>query len=98
LVTGAREVLPSFFTAAAKAVAEHVTQEDMAAGVLMPRVDKLKEVSTSVALEVGLAAIREKVSGPCTFSKFKQKNDPKRLKILIEKIRWEPAYLPLVPV
>jgi malate dehydrogenase (oxaloacetate-decarboxylating) len=98
LVTGAREVLPSFFTAAAKAVAEHVTQEDIAAGVLMPRVDKLKEVSSSVAFEVGLAAIREKVSGSCAFSKFKHKNDPERLKMLIEKIHWEPAYLPLVPV
>ncbi len=53
LVSGAREVLPSFFTAAAKAVAGYMTQEDLDEGVLMPRVDKLKEVSTSVALEVG---------------------------------------------
>jgi malate dehydrogenase (oxaloacetate-decarboxylating) len=98
LASGAKEVLPSFFTAAAKAVAEHVTQDDMDAGVLMPRIEKLKEVSSNVALEVGLTAIREKVSGSCAFSKFKHKNDPKRLQVLIENIRWEPEYLPLVPV
>lgn len=98
LASGAREVLPSFFTAAAKAVAEHVPAEDLAAGVLMPRVGTLKEVTDSVALEVGLAAIREGVSGPCAFSSFKHKNDPERLKTLIEKMRWEPKYLPLVPV
>ncbi len=98
LASGAKEVLPSFFTAGAKAVAELVSQEDLDAGILMPRVEKLKEVSSVVALAVGLAAIRDGVSGPCAFSKFKHKNDPKRLKTLIEKMRWEPQYLPLVPV
>ncbi len=98
LVSGASEVLPSFFTAGAKAVAEHVSHEDLKAGVLMPRVENLKEVSDSVALEVGLAAIRGGVSTPCAFSKFKSKNDPERLKTLIEKMRWDPQYLPLVPV
>ncbi len=91
-------MLPSFFTAAAEAVAELVSQEDLDAGILMPRVEELKDVSNSVALAVGLTAIREGVSGPCAFSKFKHKNDPERLKTLIEKMRWEPQYLPLVPV
>ena len=98
LVSGAREVIPAFFTAAAKAVAEHVTQEDMDTGVLMPRIERLQEVSSSVAFEVGLAAIREKVIGPCAFSKCNHKNDPKNLKTSIEKMRWEPEYLPLAPV
>jgi malate dehydrogenase (oxaloacetate-decarboxylating) len=98
LASGAREVLPSFFTAGAKAVAEMVTREDLDAGILMPRVGKLKDVSSSVALAVGLAAIRHGVSGPCAFTKFKHKNDPERLKTLIEKMRWMPEYLPLVPV
>ncbi len=98
LVSGASEVLPTFFTAGAKAVAEHVSQEDLKAGVLMPRVENLKEVSVSVALEVGLAAIRDGVSTPCAFSKFKTKNDPERLKTLIKEMRWYPQYLPLVPV
>ena len=64
----------------------------------MPRVEKLKDISTSVALAVGLAAIRDGVSGPCAFSTFKHKNDPQRLKTLIEKMHWEPQYIPLVPV
>ena len=98
LASGAREVLPSFFTAAAKAAAEMVSREDLDAGILMPRVENLKDVSTSVAFEVGLAAIQGGVGGPCAFSKFKHKDDPERLKILIEKMRWNPEYLPLVPV
>jgi len=98
LASGAKVVPPSFFTAAAKAVAELVSQEDLDKGILMPRVESLKEVSTSVSLAVGFTAIRDGVSSPCAFSKFKHKDDPKRLKILIEKMRWEPEYLPLVPV
>jgi malate dehydrogenase (oxaloacetate-decarboxylating) len=98
LASGAKEVLPSFFTAGAKAVAELVSQEDLDAGILMPRVAKLKDVSASVALAVGLAAIRDGVSGACAFSRFKHNNDPERLKTLIEKMRWEPKYLPLVSV
>ncbi|MCK5481402.1 MAG: oxaloacetate-decarboxylating malate dehydrogenase, partial [Gammaproteobacteria bacterium] len=76
LASGASEVLPSFFTAGAKAVAEHVSQEDLNGGILMPRVESLQEVSVSVAHAVGLAAIREGVSGRCAFSKFQHKDDP----------------------
>ncbi|MDX1776478.1 MAG: NAD-dependent malic enzyme [Desulfobulbales bacterium] len=98
LASGAKEVLPSFFTAAAKAVAELISGEDLEKGILMPRVENLMEVSDNVALAVGLAAIREGVSGPCAFSKFKHKNDPDRLQTLIKNMHWQPEYLPLVPV
>jgi malate dehydrogenase (oxaloacetate-decarboxylating) len=98
LASGAREVLPSFFTAGAKAVAEHVAQQDLDAGILMPKVESLQEVSVSVAHAVGLAAIREGVSGRCAFSKFQHKDDPDRLLTLIENMRWKPQYLPLIPV
>ena len=98
LASGASEVLPSFFTAGAKAVAEHVSKEDLDRGILMPRVENLHEVSVSVAHAVGLAAIREGVSGNCAFSKFQHDNDPERLLTLIEKMRWKSEYLPLVPV
>ena len=97
MASGAREVLPSFFTAGAKAVAELVAPEDLEKGMLMPRLDKLREASASVAIAVGLAAIEEGVSGPCAFSRFKHKNDPQRLQELIEKIGCQPEYLPLVP-
>ena len=98
LASGAREVLPSFFTAGAKAVAEHVPQQDLDKGILMPRVESLQEVSVSVAHAVGLAAIREGVSGRCAFSKFQHNDDADRLLTLIENMRWKPEYLPLVPV
>ena len=98
LASGAREVLPSFFTAGAKAVAEHVSQEDLDVGILMPSIEVLQEVSVSVAHAVGLAAIREGVSGRCAFSKFQHKDDPDRLRTLIENMRWKPEYLPLIPV
>ena len=98
LASGASEVLPSFFTAGAKAVAEHVSQEDLNGGILMPRVESLQEVSISVAHAVGLAAIREGVSGRCAFSKFQHKDDPDRLQTLIENMVWKPEYLSLIPV
>jgi malate dehydrogenase (oxaloacetate-decarboxylating) len=37
------------------------------------------------------------VSSPCAFSNFRHKNDEERLKTLMEKMRWEPVYLPLIP-
>jgi malate dehydrogenase (oxaloacetate-decarboxylating) len=61
-------------------------------------VESLQEVSVSVAHAVGLAAIREGVSGRCAFSKFQHKDDPDRLQTLIENMRWKPEYLPLIPV
>jgi len=64
----------------------------------MPRVETLQEVSVSVAHAVGIAAIREGVSGRCAFSKFQHKKDPDRLRILIDNMRWNPEYLPLIPV
>jgi malic enzyme len=90
--------MSSFFTAAAKAVADLVKPEDLDDGVLMPRVERLEEISASVALAVGLGAIREGVSSRCAFSKYQHENDPERLQILIEKMRWKPEYLPLDPV
>ena len=98
LASGAGEVLPSFFTAAAKAVAEFVPEEDLARGILMPRVEMLKEVSTAVANAVGQTAIREGASRPCAFSRFEHRDDPERLRELIEKMGWQPEYLPLIPV
>ena len=98
LASGAGEVLPSFFTAAAMAVAEFVPAEDLEQGILMPRVETLKDVSAAVAYNVGLAAIGEGISGPCAFSEFKYDNNQERLKVLLENMRWEPQYLPLVPV
>ena len=96
LASGAREVLPEFFTAAAQAVSSCVTREAMAMGTLLPPVTELFDVSLKVAQAVGESAIANGVSRPCAFSTFQHQNDETRLKELIRKMRWEPDYLPLV--
>ncbi len=98
LASGASEVKPEFFTAAARAVSEYVTDAEMKMGCLVPDVTALASVSQRVAMAVGEAAINLGVSRPCAFSSFQHNNDPSRLNELIRKMRWEPEYLPLVPM
>lgn len=97
LASGTREVLPSFFTAAAKAVSSQVSQADLNKGILFPPIDKLKEVSLQVAFAVGQTAIRENAGRLCVFSSFQHNNAPHRIQELITKMRWKPVYLPLIP-
>ena len=52
LGSGAREVLPQFFTAAAHAVSSCVSKAEMEEGLLAPAVGSLKDVSGKVALAV----------------------------------------------
>lgn len=98
LASGAREVLPSFFTAAAKAVSKQVSQSDLNKGILFPPIEKLNEVSLEVAYAVGETAIREKAGRLCVFSSFQHNNNSDRIKELIAKMRWKPEYLPLLPM
>jgi malate dehydrogenase (oxaloacetate-decarboxylating) len=98
LASGAKEVLPSFFTAAAKAVSEQVSERDLKDGILCPAIETLNDVSLQVAFAVGETAIRENVSRLCVFSTFQHNNDPERLRELIAKMRWRPNYLPLIPM
>ncbi|MEW6218405.1 MAG: NAD-dependent malic enzyme [Thermodesulfobacteriota bacterium] len=97
LASGARAVLPAFFTAAARAVAAQVSAADRRQGILMPKVASLRTISLAVAHAVGQAAIREGVSGLCVFSQFQHNNDPERLRTLVERLRWRPEYLPVDP-
>ncbi len=96
LASGAREVLPEFFTAAAQAVSDFVSRSEMERGCLVPHVTKLAEVSVKVAQAVGEAAIERGIARPCAYSTFQHQNDPTRLNELIRRMRWEPDYLPLV--
>jgi len=98
LASGAREVRPEFFTAAARAVAGFVGKEELAKGALLPPVTALADVSLAVAQAVGESAMSLGVSRNCAFSTFQHQNDPVRLKELIRKMRWIPDYLPLVPM
>ena len=96
LAAGAREVLPEFFTAAARAVSNYVSTEEMNKGCLVPDVTALRDVSLQVAMAVGEAAINLGVSRPSAFSSFQHNNDPARLATLVRKMSWEPDYVPLV--
>jgi malate dehydrogenase (oxaloacetate-decarboxylating) len=96
LASGAREVLPEFFTAAAYAISEMMTPEDIARGRLMPPIHMIRQVGKKVALAVAMTAVKHGVSRPCVYSDFQHDNDEARMKKLIDRIRWKPEYLPLV--
>jgi malate dehydrogenase (oxaloacetate-decarboxylating) len=93
VASGATEVLPVFFSAAAHAIAEFISEQDIKDGILCPPLDQLKEVSLKVAKRVGAEAIKAGVTQKdCVFSKFKHENNPERLNTLVDKMRWNPQY------
>jgi len=93
IASGATEVLPVFFSAAAHAVAEFISEEDINDGILCPPLDQLRQVSLEVAKRVGAEAIKANVTQKdCAFSKFKHNNNPERLNTIVDKIRWNPRY------
>lgn len=96
LASGAREVLPEFFTAAAYAISELMSPEDIVHGRLMPPIHMIRQVGKKVALAVAMTAVQHGVSRPCVYSDFQHNNDEARMKKLIDRIRWKPEYLPLV--
>lgn len=98
LASGAREVLPEFFTAAARAVSAHVANGELERGQLLPVVGELEKVSNKVALAVAMCAVRHGVSRPCVFSSFQHEGEESRMRELITRMRWEPHYLPIVPM
>ncbi len=96
LGSGAREVMPEFFTAAAHAVSSCVSKAEMEEGYLVPAVKTLADVSGKVALAVAMSAVKHGVSRPCVFSDFQHEGDEARMKELLRKMRWDPEYLPIV--
>ncbi|MBU4034112.1 MAG: NAD-dependent malic enzyme, partial [Proteobacteria bacterium] len=97
MASGAQEVLPQFFTAAAQAVAEQVPVADLKKGILLPSVSMLREVSLAVALAVGEIAISRGVAKPCVYSAYQHDYKRDRLLRLVEMMGWQPRYLPIVP-
>ena len=94
VASGATEVLPVFFSAAAHAVAEYISQEDLDDGILCPPLDDLKKVSIEVAKRVGEEAIKAGVTTKdCAFADFKHNNEVERLNTLIENMVWSPEYV-----
>ncbi len=97
IASGAKEVLPSFFSAAAHAVAEYMTEDDIKDGILCPPLEKLRDVSLKVANYVGAEAIKGGVCDQdCFFSEFKHNNDIERLNQIINGMSWNPEYLSIM--
>lgn len=96
LASGAREVLPEFFTVAAKAIADMMTPEQLNRGMLVPPINDIRKVAVKVALAVAMCAVEKGVSRPCVYSDFQHDNDEARMRTIIDRIRWNPEYLPLV--
>ncbi|MCG8617996.1 MAG: NAD-dependent malic enzyme [Desulfobacterales bacterium] len=93
VASGATEVLPVFFSAAAHAVAEFISEEDIKDGILCPPLHQLREVSIAVAKRVGAEAIKAGVTqDDCPFSRFKHENNEARLNALIDNMCWNPVY------
>ncbi|MFW2366763.1 MAG: oxaloacetate-decarboxylating malate dehydrogenase [Desulforhopalus sp.] len=98
LASGAREVLPEFFTVAAQVVSDMMSYEQLESGRLMPPIGEIRRVGKKVALAVALSAVDKGVSRPCVYADFQHNNEEARLRKLIDEMRWQPDYLPLVPM
>ena len=93
VASGASEVLPVFFSAAAHAVAEFISEADITDGILCPPLDDLRAVSIEVAKRVGAEAVKAGVTQKdCRFAAYKHKNDINRLNTLIDNMVWSPEY------
>ncbi len=95
LASGATKVHPSFFTAAAHAVAHQIPEHTLAQGQLLPQVDQLKKVSMEVALAVAQKAVQKENNLQCKFSTFHHEGQTEKLKLIINNMRWNPIYLPI---
>ncbi len=98
IASGAKEVLPSFFTAAATAVVNNIEDEDIKKGILMPRIEQVRKISRDVAVAVGKAAIDAGVCKETPFSRFNHDNDISKLELIVDNMRWTPKYVKLVAV
>lgn len=96
LASGARQVVPEFFTVAAQAIARCVENNDLQKGALLPSIDKISDITVKVAQSVAMTAVEKDLSRPCVYASFQHLNDEVRMKELISKMRWKPDYLPLV--
>ena len=87
LVSHARKVTDSMFLAAAEQLAAEVSDEQLAAGSLFPRVRELRRVSARIAEAVVRAARQDGVGRPIPDAEIGP---------AVADAMWQPAYLPLV--
>ncbi len=87
VVSGARHVTDEMFEAAARALAEQVTPDDLAAGRIYPVLSRIRDVSLSIAEAVARIAYREGLA---------TQPEPADLRRHIRDTMYEPDYRPLV--
>jgi malate dehydrogenase (oxaloacetate-decarboxylating) len=95
IAAGARQVLPGFFTEAARVISDNVSKEELKSGRLVPSLSRFPVIADHVALAVAMCAVREGVSRQCAYADYKHEDDEIRMKKLISGMRWKPDYLPL---
>ena len=86
LVARAREIDDALFAVAARALADQVSPEDLAAGSLFPPVSELRRVTARVAEAVAREAREAGLGQPLT--------DPE-IEAEVAATMWQPGYLPL---
>lgn len=87
VVSGARHVTDEMFEAAARALAEQVTEADMAAGRIYPTLSRIRDVSAVIATAVASIAYREGLA---------TQPEPDDLERHVREFMYDPQYKPLV--
>ena len=82
LVVKASKVTDAMITEAAQALADTVSDEELASGMLYPAVQRLSEVTSIVAAKIALCAVREGVAQAA----------PNDIVSAIKASIWEPVY------
>jgi malic enzyme len=88
LVAEAREVTHGMFTAAAETLAAHVTDADLAAGALFPRLTELRRVTARIA-EAAVREARDAGVAPAV--------DDEAISARVAAAMWSPVYPVLEP-
>lgn len=83
IVSGASQVTDGMIAAAAMALADGLTSEELSDGCLMPDVSRLWEVCGEVAIAVAISAVEDGVAS---------KKSPDELQTRIDEYRWQPDY------
>mgnify|MGYP001816840706 CR=1 FL=1 len=87
IVSGATEVTEGMIGAASKALADSLTDEEIAGRCLMPEVTRLWEICGQVAVEVAERAMRDQVAEEIPHDELVKK---------IDDYRWRPVYPEMV--